>query len=130
MDTPSWLVEKLRLYNLKQADVARAVGVTGKSVSNWVHGVYEPSEENLDKMRFFFSQQTSRGVGIIYPPLNFTSCNCCDYLERCKRRVNLGLGIMCEGLVIKELGWAEEMGLLNELVWWKDCDSVSDLDLS
>lgn len=58
-------IKQLRLArNLSQVDLARALGVTKQSVSNWENNNIQPSIDMLIRISHFFSVSTDYMLGL------------------------------------------------------------------
>lgn len=51
MKTPAQRYIKRLLRHLTQAEIAERLGVTPAAVSHWIHGVAEPYEKNIIKLK-------------------------------------------------------------------------------
>ena len=58
-------IRQLRLArNLSQVDLAKSLGVTKQSISNWENNNIQPSIDMLIRLAVFFSVSTDRMLGL------------------------------------------------------------------
>lgn len=115
----TWLNRSLRVHNVKKVELAERLGVTPKTVYNWVNGVHSPKKTRISKIKVILEES---GPGpMIFPPIkHWGECSSCSLYSRCKSRVVSGLPCMCEGLTRKDVEWADEFDVLDIIVWWID----------
>lgn len=114
-----WLNRSLRQSNVSKIELAERLGVTPKTVYNWVNGVHTPRRVKIKQIKRVLEEEP--GATMIFPPVNhWGDCCTCHLCERCKKRVLRGLPAMCEGLTQTDVDKATILGVLDLVIWWQE----------
>jgi transcriptional regulator with XRE-family HTH domain len=125
-----WIAEELAARDLMFSELARSIGVAISTVSRWCRGEWEPSDDNFERAKKALSKVCP---ALLLPPNygcieDIPECEQCEYAKQCKRRVLADYPCMCEALDRMELDRAAHVGVLQELVWWREISEEDTVD--
>lgn len=117
----AWLKNSMTRNEMSPKELAVKVDVTVGSVYAWLKGRTIPSPRSRKKIIKVFEEAIPTKI-LITTPLFGNICKRCEYVERCRSRLEDDLPIMCMSITMDDLVIGMMDDCIDRIIWWEEID--------